>query len=91
MKKTLNISCFIILSIVIILNLFSIISIHVFRKDYIDFFGYTYFEVQTGSMNPTIKVNDIIIVKIDGKYKEGDIITYKINDSFITHRIVEIN
>ena len=91
MKKILNIACFILLGIVIVLNLFSIVSIHVLRKDYINFFGYTYFEVQSGSMASTININDIIIVKLDEKYKKGDIITYKSNGSFITHRIIEIN
>ena len=38
---------------------------------------------------PEIKVKEIIIILKSKEYKENDIITYKINNSyFITHRII---
>ena len=54
-------------------------------------FGYSIFQVKTGSMSGTLEVNDIIIVKIDDNPKKHDIITY-INDDgdIITHRLVRI-
>ena len=48
--------------------------------------------VLSGSMEPNIKIGDLIIVK---EYKiediqKGDIITFEIDDKIITHRIIEI-
>jgi len=51
------------------------------------------FAVETGSMEPTIKVGDLIFVKEEKGYAKGDIITFdfKNNKTPITHRIEEIN
>jgi signal peptidase len=62
----------------------------VFKQEYVNIFGYTYFIVATGSMSGTIEVNDIIIVKINDDFKEKDIITYNNKGSFITHRVEKI-
>lgn len=58
---------------------------------YIELFDYSIFEVVTGSMSPTIKENDVIIVKKSDKYDVGDIITYSSENAYITHRIVSIS
>ena len=42
-------------------------------------------------METQIHKGDYIIVKNTNNYKKGDIVTYKENDYYITHRIVEIN
>lgn len=65
-------------------------SIHVQNKEYVNLFGYSIFSTETGSMFPTIKKGDIVIVKIGEQVKDQDIITYKKDDSFITHRIIKI-
>ena len=49
------------------------------------------YEVKTGSMEPTIKINDYIMVYKDKDYKKGDIVTFEYEDSLVTHRIVNIN
>lgn len=59
-------------------------------KTYNNFFGYSFFEVETGSMAGTIEIGDWIVVKLDTNYKLNDIVTYQENDSFITHRIIEV-
>ena len=59
-------------------------------KAYNNFFGYSFFEVETGSMAGTIEIGDWIVVKLDTDYKLNDIVTYQENDSFITHRIIEV-
>lgn len=48
--------------------------------------------VLSGSMEPTLKVGSIVYYhKVDeDKLKVGDIITYKLNDNFISHRISKI-
>ena len=50
----------------------------------------TYFVVASGSMSGTIEVNDVIIVKLNDAYQEDDIVTFKNNGSFITHRVERI-
>ena len=72
--------------IIIFLILFNISS--VFN---IPVFGYRTFKVGSGSMEPTLKVNDWILVKKQDSYKVKDIITFKINDEYITHRLIEQN
>lgn len=78
-----------IFSVILIVTIYNDIQVKAFNKDYADFFGYTTFEVQTGSMVPAININDLVIVKIDKSPKLNDIITYKKGNAFITHRVVE--
>lgn len=77
--------------IAIIFCLYFIISIKVFHKKYINFFGYSIFEVATGSMQKTINVGDAVLIKLNGNYEVGDIVTYKNGNDFITHRVVSID
>lgn len=91
-RKTCNILLdflIIILGIIILINVYSFIQIKILNKDYSSFFGYSTFEVQTGSMKPTISPSDVIIVKSDKNPGVNDIITYKKKNDFITHRVVE--
>ena len=81
----------IILVIVLLILLFFLAELKLFGKRYINFLGYTVFQVVTGSMDPVIKIDDIVIVKLTSDVKEDDIITYKSDDNFITHRIIKKN
>lgn len=59
---------------------------------YPNYFGYTFFEVVSGSMEPTLHINDVILVKVTNKnLKEKDIIAFNGEDAVITHRILFIN
>lgn len=75
----------------IFLALYSFIQLVVLEKDYVNYFGYTVFEVQSGSMAPTVNVNDMLLVKLTDDIEKDDIITYKKDDNFITHRVIEAN
>ena len=75
----------------IIFLLYCIFSINVLHRSYVNIFGYTYFTVGSGSMSPSILSNDIVIVNISNKYDVNDIVTFKYNEEFITHRIIEIS
>ena len=59
---------------------------------YPNYFGYTLFEVASGSMQPTLQINDVVIVKITNKdLKQNDIIAFLDKDAIITHRILYID
>lgn len=88
--KLLNIIKNIVLDIVIILLLLFIIVGFFNKNKPTSIFGYYLFTVKTGSMQPELKVGDNIIVKKSNSYSIGDIITYKDNDIYVTHRIVNI-
>ena len=47
------------------------------------------FQIQSGSMMPEINEKEIVVLWRCKHYKENDIITYQINNYFITHRIIE--
>lgn len=53
-------------------------------------YGYSVLRVVSGSMQPTIKVGSIIIIKREDDYKVNDIVTKYENNSLITHRIKEL-
>lgn len=80
----------ILVTIIIILAIYYFIQIKVSNKPYANIFGYTFFEVATGSMEPTIDVGDVIIVKVTNEVNENDIIVCNKDNAFITHRLIRI-
>lgn len=57
-------------------------------------FGYRYYDVLTGSMEPTYKVGDLIFVKVTdaADINVGDPVTFNpgaTSDSYLTHRVIE--
>ena len=57
-----------------------------------ELFGYKTFSIISGSMEPTLSVDDIVIIKKAGQFdiQKNDIITFKINDEVITHRVINM-
>lgn len=45
--------------------------------------------VLSGSMEPTLRVNDVILVRETGSYEVGDIVVYQSGRTLIVHRIIE--
>lgn len=92
-KKILFIIISILLSIVLLVNIYNFVSLKILKKDLSSVFGYAVLEVISGSMEPTINVGDMIIINThETNYEKGDIVTfYDTEGSFVTHRIVSIN
>jgi len=80
----------VILGIIAIIAIWISIQLNIQNKEYIDIFGYSAFSTATASMSPTIQIGDIVVVKLGEETKEKDIITYKKDNAFITHRIIKI-
>jgi len=87
--KTLFNIIFIILVLFLIIALYSFLQMNISNKKYANIFGYSFFEVTTGSMANTLEINDIVIVKITKDVKENDIITFLYKDEIITHRVIK--
>ena len=80
--------------IIIIINITLVIKSKINKNEIPDFMGYTPFIIVSGSMEPKIPVNDIIVTKKvnSENIKIGDIISYKdyTQNIIITHRVSEI-
>lgn len=74
----------------LLVSVYTSTQIRFLGNDYANFFGYSIFEVQTGSMADTINAGDWIIVKLTPNVKLDDIVTYKLKGEYITHRVIEI-
>ena len=90
-KVLVNIFTWILLLILVLVIYGKLIATFKNNK-YPNYFGYTFFEVASGSMQPTLKINDVILVKIGNKnLNKGDIIAFQSDDAIITHRILFID
>ena len=92
LSKILGIILNILLIIAFLILIFGIyynVQTKLLNKEYVNIFGYTFFEVATGSMSGSIEVGDVVLVKITNEVQENDIIVFKENNSFITHRVVK--
>lgn len=78
----------IILLLILAVLIYCVIQLKVLHKPYINLFGHTVFQVITGSMEDTIKINDVVIVKITKDVKVNDIITYEDSGNYVTHRVI---
>lgn len=78
-----------IIVVIIILALYYLVQVKVLDRGYANIFGYTFFEVATGSMSGTIEIGDIVIVKLTKEVNEEDIVVYQKDNNFITHRLIE--
>lgn len=80
----------VLISIIVIIALVYVLQTKVQHKESANIFGYTAFEVATGSMSGTIEIGDMVIVKITNDIQTNDIVVYKQDNNFITHRVIEI-
>jgi signal peptidase len=78
---------------ILIINLTLIIKSFVYPDKVPGFLGYKPFIVLSGSMEPEFYAGDIVLVKEvpSGTLTTGDIIAFRLNNSVVTHRIIEVN
>lgn len=80
----------IIFIILIILNI--CYSKIILKEDLIKIFGKSFLIITSGSMEPEISSGELIVISKEKQYLKDDIVTYIDKDnSFVTHRIVNIN
>ncbi len=54
-------------------------------------FGYGISVVLSGSMEPTLQVDDLVVIRETDTVQVGDIIVYQSRDSLVIHRVIEID
>lgn len=92
-KIIINIIC-VLLFIILVLVIYAKVKV-TFTSDKANanYFGYRIFEIASGSMEPTLKINDVVIIKVSkNNIKENDVIAYiDSNDAVITHRVLRVD
>lgn len=82
----------VVLLVILALIIYGKVCVTFSRKLYPNYFGYTVFEVASGSMKPTLDINDVILIKTGNEnIKKGDIIAFEDNKTIITHRVLYID
>lgn len=77
------------LIIIIFILLFILYSKFILKEELIKLYNTAILVVLTGSMEPTIKSGEMIIIKEQIDYNVDDIVTYKEDRNFfVTHRII---
>lgn len=83
----------IIFGFILLVFIYKNIQTKILGNDYSSLFGYSAFEVVTGSMEgneeDSISIGDWIVVKYTNNIQLDDIITYQKDGSFVTHRVIE--
>lgn len=94
MRKFLSILFNVAVSFIIIVSLLYIISTAQTRNnpDYIpSVLGFTPLTVVSASMSPGIETGDMVIIRKGSKnIKPGDVITYRLEDMLVTHRVKNV-
>lgn len=81
----------VVMAFLLIVTVYGFVETKILHKDYASFFGYTYMNVISGSMADTINVDDFVFIKLGNKnINEDDIVTFKVDDTIITHRVISI-
>lgn len=79
-----------IFGILVIMNIVNLVAKKVTNKEHPMVFGYTTAVVVSGSMSPTIEINDLVFVVAKETYEVNDVIMFKnSSNNYVTHRIVE--
>ena len=90
-KQIVKFFLFILISIVIGLNIYSL-NAKILLHDPLPMpFNKGIAIVMSSSMEPTLSVDDLVIVEKYENYEVGDIVIYQTNNSLVIHRIIEIN
>ena len=91
-KKNMNIIIYIFLLPILIYNLSLIIQSVLKPYETPNFLGIKTYVIISGSMQPELKIGDIVVVKkiTQEELKVGDIISFRHGQSVITHRISRI-
>ncbi len=81
----------VLLSVILLCNLYVIGAEALLHEENPTVFGWSWAVVLSGSMEPEISLDDLIVNKAQDAYEVGDVITFENGSSLTTHRIVGIS
>ncbi len=81
----------IVLTVLLIINLWFLVSHFALKQNPPQFFGFSPLTVASGSMAPSIQVGDMILIKQSTDFAVGDVVTYRKDGTLITHKIVSVS
>lgn len=89
-KRILDIIFYIFIFIIVSISILNIYSLKKGKQP--SLFGYGVFYIMTGSMEPTISKGSLVIDKVKnyGDIKDGDIVTFKGENTITTHRVYKV-
>lgn len=88
--RLLQIAVTALLALLLACNLYLILMQRVGGVPHPTIFGYSLAVIASGSMEPALAVDDVILNHAQDSYQVGDVVTYEHGASLTTHRIVEI-
>lgn len=82
-----------VLLLLAVYNVTALVQRYVYQKGIATVFGIGTAVVVSGSMSPTIEVNDMVVIKACDSYEVDDIVTFYDSSAgeYITHRIIKIS
>lgn len=100
MKKTLRIAAVVLktilgllMGLLLIYNVYMLTARYAFGNSMPTIFGFGGAIVASGSMEPTLEINDFIVTKAQEEYEIGDIIMFydKTRGEYVTHRVILVS
>lgn len=76
------------LTLILAANLWLILSRVWLKQPVPSVLGYTPVYVLSGSMEPAFSAGDMILIHAVGQYEPGEVVTFREEGEFITHRII---
>lgn len=89
--KILSIVLTVLLAVLLLSNVYMLIVRKATGKLQPDVLGWSWAVVVSGSMEPTINIDDLVVVHKQKSYGERDIISFESGSSVVTHRIIREN
>ena len=90
-KFILNLITWILIVIIVLYLILAIYQRVIRKQDMFKIGKYYVFQIASGSMEYGLHVGDYILVEEEDEYFVGDVVTFRENNYFVTHRINEIN
>lgn len=88
--KTVQVALTLILGILLLCNLSLLFMERVMGVEHPTLFGFSTAVIVSGSMEPSLAVDDLIFNCAQKEYQVGDIITFQSGDALVTHRIIGV-
>lgn len=85
----LRVAVTLLLAILLLCNLYLLAAQRLLGQATPTVFGFTTAVVLSGSMEPVLSVDDLIVIQTRSGYAPGDIVTYESGSNLVTHRIVD--